>query len=301
MSLDTHYIRSRNSAGSAASVEAALAAAPVEVGQSSRGGIGQKVRVNVRIALVDEYPLRRGSTLNLLRLHVSKGASAFSSPEELFSQAPAGAGQPKSIIFSVGERSIREAPLAEALRRLGRLGGAAACCPLIVLSDREDVEEVIASFRAGARGFIPTSLDPGLVIAAIRLVLAGHAFIPAKTLLRSYHDAPGHDAPVAPAEIKHVPLPDQIRVQNPHQWPPRQLAVLHLLGEGKSNKHIAMALNMEESTVKVHVRHIMRKLGVRNRTEVALYVRRLGVSAPAVGEDLAIPAGPAIKAAQAAV
>lgn len=292
MSLDNPSIRSRDSDGSAASIEAAFAAAPAKIGQSSRRGIGQKVRVNIRIVLIDEFPLRRGSTLNLLRLHVSKGTSAFSSPEELFSQAQAPAGQPKSIILSVGGHSIREAPLAEALRGLGRLGGATACCPLIVLSDREDAEEVIASFRAGVRGFIPTNLDPGLVIAAIRLVLAGHAFIPVKILLRLYHDAPG-----APAEIKHVPPPDQIGVQNPHQWPPRQLAVLHLLGKGMTNKDIAMALGMEENTVKVHVRHIMRRLGVRNRTEVALYVRRLGFSAPAVGEDLVIPAGSGIKAA----
>jgi DNA-binding NarL/FixJ family response regulator len=118
---------------------------------------------------------------------------------------------------------------------------------LIVLSDRDEVEEVLASFRAGARGFIPTSLDPRIVIAAIRLVVAGGAFIPVSTLLR-------------------------------------ELAVLHLLGEGKTNKCIAAALGMEESMVKVHVSHIMRKLGAKNRTQVALYVRRLGPTADAVGD-----------------
>ncbi|MCS6780698.1 MAG: response regulator transcription factor, partial [Geminicoccaceae bacterium] len=56
---------------------------------------------------------------------------------------------------------------------------------------------------------------------------------------------------------------------------PRQREVLELLGQGRPNKVIAQRLAMCESTVKVHVRQIMRKLGARNRTEVALKLREL--------------------------
>jgi DNA-binding NarL/FixJ family response regulator len=55
---------------------------------------------------------------------------------------------------------------------------------------------------------------------------------------------------------------------------PRQLAVLRELGLGKQNKMIAYDLHMSEGTVKVHVKHIMRKLHVNNRTEAVLILQR---------------------------
>ena len=237
--------------------------------------VNSKIRVNIRVALIDEFPLRRGSVLNMLRLHLCKGTSAFSSADELFSQLPVGPDSSRCTILSVGGRSVTQAPVADTLHRVGRLGGAPGRCALIVLSDREEVEEVLASFRAGARGFIPTSLDPRLVIAAIRLVVAGGAFIPATTVVRLDRDVP--------SELDLARRTDQLAIESPRHWPARQLAVLHLLGEGKTNKNIATTLGMEESTVKVHVRHIMRKLGAKNRTQVALYVRRLGPVADAAG------------------
>jgi DNA-binding NarL/FixJ family response regulator len=59
----------------------------------------------------------------------------------------------------------------------------------------------------------------------------------------------------------------------------RQTDVLHLLRSGQSNKYIARELNMRESTVKVHVRQIMRKLGAANRTQAALFARQMEVLA----------------------
>ncbi len=56
----------------------------------------------------------------------------------------------------------------------------------------------------------------------------------------------------------------------PIEFSPRQLQVLELLQQGKQNKIIAYELGMCESTVKVHIRHIMRKLNARNRTQVVL-------------------------------
>lgn len=284
MLLNKQCMTRAASAGSGAS-----AAVPDEsvtapgVGKSLRRTIERKVRVNIRVTLVDEFPLRRGSILNLLRLHLCKGTSAFSSADELFSQSPVGADASRCTILSVGGHSVTQASVADTLHRLGRLGGAPGRCALIVLSDREEVEEVLASFRAGARGFIPTSLDPRLVIAAIRLVVAGGAFIPVTTVLQSGREVP--------YELDRVPCTDQLAIESPRHWPARQLAVLHLLGEGKTNKNIAAALGMEESTVKVHVRHIMRKLGAKNRTQVALYVRRLGPAADAVGDAPERPPG----------
>lgn len=278
--------KASGSSGDIARSQGASAAVPSVVGERFRRLSVRKLRINIRIALVDEFPLRRESTLDLLRLHVSKETSAFGSVDELCSQVPVHGDAlqwPQCIILSVGGRSVKQAPISEALCRLGRLSEAQASRSIIVLSDLEDVGEMVASFQAGARGFIPTSLNPSLVIAAIQLVVAGGAFVPAKVVLRSYRDVSSDAPPVARPDE-----PDEIGIPDAHQWPPRQLAVMHLLGEGKTNKDIAVMLGMEESTVKVHVRHIMRKLGVTNRTRVALYVRRIGFTAPSLGGHPAV-------------
>lgn len=274
------------SSGPIAGSQVASAAVPSVVGERFRRLTVRKLRIHIPIALIDEFPLRRESTLDLLRVHVSKETSAFGSMDELCSQMPPQGDalkRPQCIILSVGGRSVKQAPLSDTLRRLGRPGEAQPSRSLIVLSDLEDVGEMVASFQAGARGFIPTSLDPRLVIAAIQLVVAGGAYIPAKIVLRSYRGV-SSEAP----SVAHPVEPDEMAIPDAHQWPPRQLAVMHLLGEGKTNKDIAVMLGMEESTVKVHVRHIMRKLGVTNRTRVALYVRRAGFTAPSVGGSPAV-------------
>ena len=59
------------------------------------------------------------------------------------------------------------------------------------------------------------------------------------------------------------------------QLAPREVVVLVLVGQGKSNKQMARELGLQEATVKVHVRHIMRKLGAVNRTQAALLAESL--------------------------
>jgi DNA-binding NarL/FixJ family response regulator len=234
------------------------------------------------IALIDEFPLRRESTLNLLRAHIRVRARPFGGAAEFLKQIPTNVDAHCGVIMCVGGRSMLEAPIPEQLRHLSHAIGST---PVIVLSDREESEEVAAAFREGARGYIPTSLEPCLVIAAILMVLAGGAFVPAGALM-------GSPRKVQPeTQIERPPCPEEVPVEHQERWPPRQLAVLHLLVQGKANKEIAHALTIEESTVKVHVRHITRKLGVTNRTQAALSARRLGIGAPLDGALASVVSG----------
>src|SRR4029077_7890607 len=66
----------------------------------------------------------------------------------------------------------------------------------------------------------------------------------------------------------------------------RELAVVRAIQQGKSNKVIAYHLNMRESTVKVHIRHIMKKLKAKNRTDVAIKARTVLSLTPSVGAHL---------------
>jgi DNA-binding NarL/FixJ family response regulator len=79
----------------------------------------------------------------------------------------------------------------------------------------------------------------------------------------------------APNRNTEQTCPEPATIEGRENWPPRQLAVLRFLLQGKANKEIARALELEESTIKVHVRLIMRKLGVTNRTQAAVSVRQL--------------------------
>ena len=127
--------------------------------------------------------------------------------------------------------------------------------PLALVSDHEDRAEVTAAFRQGARGFVPSSLEPDLARQAFGFILAGGSFFPPHIL-----DRPAGDGAEAGGRASRQAV----------SLTPRQLDVLALLREGKSNKLIARDLSMCESTVKVHVRQIMRKLGAANRTQAAL-------------------------------
>ena len=135
--------------------------------------------------------------------------------------------------------------------------------PLVLLSDAEDAEQprtLRSALKSGAHGFIPTrTTGIAVTVAAIRFVKAGGTFAPLDLLMTARQDlAPG--------------MPDTSR-QN--SLTSRQMAVLSHLQQGKANKIIAHELSMSESTVKVHVRNIMRKVGATNRTQAAYKARQL--------------------------
>jgi DNA-binding NarL/FixJ family response regulator len=134
---------------------------------------------------------------------------------------------------------------------------------MIVISDLERSRNVLQAIRLGARAYIPSSVSPEIASEIIRLVRIGGTFIPTSALCLQL-DQPGEAVPL---------LED--RVPERMQFTPRQVEVLTHLWEGKQNKTIAYELDMSESTVKVHVRQIMKKLRATNRTQVVLLTKQL--------------------------
>ena len=121
--------------------------------------------------------------------------------------------------------------------------------PVIIVSDADDLDHIVSALKRGARGYIPSSLPFNIALEAVRLVEAGGVFVPASSLVE-------RDRPAAAKGT--VALTE------------RQMMVLEEIRLGKANKQIAYALKMSEHTVKLHLRHIMRKLNAHNRTEVAV-------------------------------
>ena len=126
----------------------------------------------------------------------------------------------------------------------------AAATPVVIVSDADYLNHIIRVLKSGVRGYIPTSLSFNIAVEAVRLVKAGGVFIPASSIVPDGDEA--------------------ARTRTSTLLTHRQLEVVEEIRSGKANKQIAYDLNMSEHTVKVHLRHIMRKLNARNRTEVAV-------------------------------
>jgi DNA-binding NarL/FixJ family response regulator len=243
-----------------------LAELNIVTGRSGR----TRKKLLVSIALIDPKPLTRRSISEMLAKALPDYVTiAASSCEELLEFRGKPSASPQLVIVYVRSAGVTDACVQNALEcvRL-RLPDA----PVIVFSDRDDVEDVNEALTCGLRGYIPTSVDAEVAFAAIRLIHAGGTFIPAHAL-RSASGKPDTDA-----EGGRRGLLDQLDLT------PRELSVLDLLREGLPNKLIAAELKMEESTVKVHVRNILKKLRAANRTHAASVANRLlGYEAEHIG------------------
>ena len=148
---------------------------------------------------------------------------------------------------------------AQLWHKVQKLSHAKKRVPTIVLSDAEDVGHVMNALNKGVRGYVPTNLSLDVVVEAMRLVRAGGVFIPASCLSAAQQ---GTALPAAKTALSML-------------FTARQEAVIEALRQGKANKTIAYELQLQESTVKVHIRNIMKKLKAKNRTEVAYIIRQM--------------------------
>ena len=207
------------------------------------------------------------------------------------------------LIYSVGAPSPHEV-FAE-IQVLHTLRRDAA---LAIVSDDENPSTVLAAIRCGAQGYFSNSMAPELALQALSFVLHGGTYFPPTAFLASQtfsapapieyrqpdlspeQSLPGPEQqtqapPLGPEDgiyEQQVSLFDDKmpnNVQRVHvfngarqapEFTERQFAVLVCLCQGDPNKVIGRKLGMTETTVKVHVREIMRKLGASNRTQVAI-------------------------------
>ena len=226
-------------------------------------GLRRSAAPPITALLLDGTPLTRECLTMSLNscdrgLHVVPVPSAGEAEALLRGPAP-----PQVVLYNLSGG----APAGpEAVAPVRQLVGLLGDVPLIVLTDHEDIELVLEAFRLGVRGYIATSLGLSVALEAIRLVAAGGTFVPAASLTALMQGKP----PARPAPAAGSDADDET-AGGPNDLTPRQLAVLACLREGKANKIIAHELGMCESTVKVHVRNILKKLGATNRTQ-AVYL-----------------------------
>ena len=129
----------------------------------------------------------------------------------------------------------------------------------------------LAVFRAGADGYLFEQISRDALIKSLDLVMLGVTILPAALmrLVGEDHEMDSEDDPAVPAAQTEVPTFDHM----PRKLSQQETRILRCLMQGEPNKIIARQFDITEATVKVHIKAILRKICVRNRTQAAVWAQ----------------------------
>ena len=220
----------------------------------------------MKILVVDDHVLIREAMRGVVR--ELDGAAASLEAES--------ARQAKELLVQHADISLvlldLRLPDRDGLEMLAELRAEYPGVAVVMLSAFNDRENVVKSLDAGAQGFVSKTATRDVLLGALRLVLAGGIYIPPEILTASTPTM------VQPSTSTRV---DEQRKPADFGLTERQIDVLALMMQGKSNKLICRQLDLAEPTVKNHVSAILKALNVSNRTEAVLAVASFGWSLPA--------------------
>ncbi|MBU0602436.1 MAG: response regulator [Gammaproteobacteria bacterium] len=228
----------------------------------------ETVKPPVRILLVDDHTLfRRGLTALLSRdPHLQVVGDAADAGE---AQRRAQALQPDIILLD------NHLPGVTGVDALPALRDAAPAARVLMLTISEDETDLAAALRAGACGYLLKTMEGEALTRAIHRAMRGESVVADEMtgkLVAVYRQA----AATPPAAPTGVPTADN-GAPSGGVLSPRELDILRGIARGDSNKLIARDLGIAETTVKIHVQHILRKLGVSSRVQVAVIAVERGL------------------------
>jgi DNA-binding NarL/FixJ family response regulator len=201
----------------------------------------------MRALIVEDQPVYQAFVLDLLTVRFGAVEHCFADSVERALQCMREC-QPDFVVAAFWAGDVREgAGLEDLVAAAGR-------SPVVALDYRLDAARVRRVREAGAKAYIVKTASRELIDAAIGVVAAGGEYFPRTA------DEPQPVESGAASWVEHLSA--------------RQATVLRLVVEGKTNREIAEQLGISLPTVKLHVHHILRVAGVRNRTEAALRSRR---------------------------
>lgn len=150
-------------------------------------------------------------------------------------------------------------PGMDGLQGLAAMRTAFPTLPIVILSGSTLPEDAFQAIEHGANGYVPKTMRGETIIGVLRLVLSGERYIP--PFLFEHRDTIGQP-PAATGPVIDPSSPIA-------HLTPRERDILDMIVDGAPNKVIARALNLQEVTIKAHLRNMFRKLNVTNRTEAA--------------------------------
>lgn len=208
------------------------------------------------VLIIDQRALERECLArSLMAYDPHLNIATASSTEEW--QAKSVSRDPSALIVILGSKTLAEAGVGD---KIAELSTSFKDCPVVVIAESDDLHHVLKAVECGAKGYIPTSVGINVAAEAISLARAGGVFIPASSILAMKEF------------INSMAQGDKCFSV---LFTPREIQISEALRRGKANKIIAYEMDLCESTVKVHIRNIMKKLNASNRTEVAFKLRGL--------------------------
>ncbi len=250
----------------------------------------------IRILLVEDHALTRVGIKTVLKREADLDVvGEASNGEEAVAQAEA--LKPDIILMDVGM------PILDGIQASRKIAESGNTAKIIMLTQHDNDQDILASLAAGASGYCLKDVEAARLYMAIRTVHAGDAWLDssiAGKVLKLYSKnapaapeskpsepekppsagrAPEQSSAVAPA---HAPAQDERKTfepDRPYAEPlsPRELEVLTLIVDGLSNQQISDRLFISLPTTKTHVRNILNKLAVDDRTQAAVHAMRRGI------------------------
>ncbi|MCC8982447.1 LuxR C-terminal-related transcriptional regulator [Bradyrhizobium acaciae] len=220
------------------------------------------------IVLVGENSLRKEGLARILNSESFQVLASVADADDLFGDdAPQKAPSSQALLLLIvhtGDDFRSTIEQIESFKRRHADGRVA------VVADQYRVSDLAAALRAGATGYFIDVMNCDAFIKSIELVMMGGTVFP-PAFLTSALDAEDHDADdaAAPNDDDHTAAEADDRLAR--QLSPREISILQCLIEGDSNKCIARKINIAEATVKVHIKAILRKIRVQNRTQAAIW------------------------------
>lgn len=226
----------------------------------------------VRVLVVDDQQLMRDGIASLLALQESiEVAGTAANGEQALEQALW--LQPDVILMDV------RMPIMDGVEATAQIRSRLPLCQILMLTTFDDDEYVVEALRAGAVGYLLKDIPAHDLAQAVQAAHKGiYQLDPivARKIVTSLVEQniqrslpPVPPAPpeksVAPRSIKHGDLTE------------REREVLRLIARGATNREIAEILVISEGTVKNHISHILNRLGVRDRTQAALFAHEIGI------------------------
>jgi two-component system nitrate/nitrite response regulator NarL len=206
---------------------------------------------SIRVVLVDDHGLCRRGLAELLE---ARGDI----------QVLGNTGNPDEAVRLLRDHrpdvaivDLRMAPI-DGLSLLARLRAEGIDTPVVILTMSDSQDDLARALRAGVRGYLLKDMDPDDVIDAVYRTARGEVVV----------------APTMAVKLVDLLLPAKAgatRADHMRTLTEREREILQHLSSGKSNKAIALALNISHETVKLHVRHILAKLGLTSRVEAAVF------------------------------
>lgn len=234
----------------------------------------------IRLLVVDDHNLFRRGLIALLEQD-GRFSIVGEAGDANAAQTVARKLQPDVILLD------NHMPGVQGVDAIAGLKEVAAQVRILMLTVSENVQDMAAGLRAGADGYLLKTIHTEELCDSICKVLDGDSVVSPEMmgkLVGLLRHAPTSEAQ-ATQETEPVSLSPEggastvvVSAEDPiHQLSPREREILTLIVKGESNKHIARALEIAETTVKIHVQHILRKLGCSNRVHAAVYASERGL------------------------